>query len=76
MIKWESITEYSERTGTTKDKVRQMIKSGLLKAEPTDGGGKLMIKIESNDEVAKLKELIVTQDKKIDALCKHLGVQV
>jgi hypothetical protein len=76
MVHWESISEYSDRTGTTKDRVRQMIKSGLLQAESTDGGGKLMIKVESNDEVAKLKELIVTQDKKIDALCKHLGVQI
>lgn len=76
MIKWESVSEYSERTGMTKATVHKMIKSGLLESESTDGGGKLMIKVESNDEVARLKELIVMQDKKIDALCKHLGVQI
>ena len=76
MIKWESISEYSARTGMKKDTVRKMIKSGLIKAEPTDGGGKLMILVESNDELAALKELIIAQNKKLDALCKHLGVNL
>lgn len=72
MIKWESISEYSERTGTTKDTVRQMIKSGLLETELTEGGGKILIRVDK--DTTEVEKKITTMEKKIDALCRHLGV--
>lgn len=74
MIKWESITEYSQRTGTTKDTVRKMIKSGLLETETTEGGGKIMIKVDLETTIVEKKVLNIEQ--KLDALCRHLGVQI
>lgn len=74
MVKWESISEYSKRTGVTKDTVRKLIKSGMLQAETTDGGGKLMIKVDIETTAVEIK--VATIEQKLDALLKHLGVQV
>ena len=74
MIKWESISEYSDRTGTSKDTVRRMIKMGLLEAHTTDGGGKIMIKVDLETSAVEIK--VATIEQKIDALCKHLGVRI
>jgi excisionase family DNA binding protein len=74
MVKWESIAEYSKRTGVTKDTVRKLIKSGMLQAETTDGGGKLMIKVDIETTAVEIK--VATIEQKLDALLKHLGVQV
>ena len=74
MIIWESISDYSKRTGTSKDTVRKMIKSGLLESESTDGGGKIMIKVDL--ESTEVEKMLLLIDQKLDALCKHLGVKI
>lgn len=72
MLVWESISEYSKRTGKSKETIRKMIKSGLLESEYTDGGGKIMIKVE--EENPKLLAEIAEIKKMLADLSKHLGV--
>jgi hypothetical protein len=76
MIEILKLSEYEERTGKTPAMTKKLIKDGKLKGGQDGPNGHWYVQVESNDEVAHLKELIVTQDKKIDALCKHLGVQI
>jgi len=70
------LSEYQDRFGKTPAMTKKLIKDGKLKGGQDGPNGHWYVQVESNDEVAYLKELIVTQDRKIDALCKHLGVQI
>jgi len=76
MIIWLSKAEYAAKTGKTLSEVQRLIDEKLVTATKTDGGGKWMILAEEDSEVSALKAIMLAQDRKIDALCKHLGLRI
>lgn len=76
MIEILKLSEYEARFGKSPAMTKRLIKEGKLKGGQDTEGGHWYVQIETNDEVAALKELIEIQDKKINALCRHLGVQI
>lgn len=74
MQKWISIAEYSERTGMKPSSIKNLARKGALKSTKTDGGGKWMILV---DEKEMSKDDALDQvNKKLDLLCKHLGLNI
>lgn len=72
--KWMSMTEYQRETGLGRLAVQALIEKGQLIATTTDGGGKILIKVELKDDtIHKEVEMLRGQ---IDKLCRHLGVKV
>lgn len=76
MIEILKLSEYEKRTGKSPAMAKKLIKDGKIKGGQDGPNGHWYVQVESNDEVAKLKELIESQSKTLNALCKHLGVQI
>ena len=70
------LSEYEQKTGNSPAMTKRLIKEGKLRGWQDGPRGHWLVEYDSNDEVAVLKDLIMRQDQKINALCKHLGVQV
>lgn len=71
--KWLSISEYSKETGLSRSAIAKLIEEKELIATTTDGGGKVLIKVELSDN--KLHEEIDFLKNQLEKLCKHLGVR-
>lgn len=76
MKQFLKLSEYQEKTGRTPAMTKKLILDGKLKGGQECKRGHWYVEYESNDEVSGLKEIIMLQDRKIDALCRHLGVRV
>lgn len=70
--KWLSINEYAKETGLSRSAISKLIEEKELIATTTDGGGKVLIKVELSDD--KLHHEILALKAQVSRLCKHLGV--
>lgn len=71
--KWLSINEYAKETGLSRPAITKLIEQKELTATTTDGGGKVLIKVELSDD--KLHQEINILKSQLEKLCKHLGVR-
>ena len=76
MMQLIKLSEYEKLTGRSTAFTKRLIKEGKLKGYQDGPKGHWLVEYESNDEVACLKEMIENQNKTLNALCKHLGVQI
>lgn len=76
MIDWIGKAEYAKRTGKTVVEVQRLIDEELLEAKLTDGGGKWMIKVEQNEDIAELIKIVKALDKRVDKLANHFGLKL
>lgn len=74
MEQWMTISQYKTRTGLSREQIMKKIHNDELIWETTDGGGKYLIKVESNTEIEELKEELESMRNLVVKLCNHLGV--
>jgi len=75
MTKWYSVAEYSKKTGMCKSTIHSKIASGELEYSTTEGGGKYLIRYETNDELLELKDELAETKLILLRLCAHLGIK-
>ena len=75
MIVWMSKSEYAKETNKSNVEVQRLIDEGLLEAQLTEGGGKWMIKVDKNDDIAELIKIVSALNERVDKLANHLGVK-
>jgi len=75
-IKWLTISQYGKMTGLSRESVKKMMDENELIWTTTDGGGKVLIKFEENEDISGLKNEISVLTGKVEQLMKHLGVRV
>lgn len=69
-MEWLTVPEYMKKFGISRKAIESMAESGYLIVAAV--GNRKYVKLQSNAASDGIKEV----EQKIDALCKHLGVQI